>query len=51
VTGLIEGWRWCLLGGAIDARFLIVAAIATVFVAASGWRLFTRMEVRFADYL
>jgi lipopolysaccharide transport system permease protein len=51
VSGLIEAWRWCLLGGSVDARFVIVALISTVLLAVAGWRLFTRMEVRFADYL
>jgi lipopolysaccharide transport system permease protein len=51
VSGLIEAWRWCLLGGAADDRFVVVALVSTALLAVAGWRLFTRMEVRFADYL
>jgi ABC-type polysaccharide/polyol phosphate export permease len=51
VTGLIEAWRWCILGMPIEIGYVIVALVSTSLITLFGWRLFTRMEVRFADYV
>lgn len=51
-SGLIEAWRWSLLNipdpewGAIA-----VAGAWTIVIAWVGWRIFARLEVRFADFV
>lgn len=52
VSGLIEAWRWAILDMA-DPQFAVmgVAAAWTVVLVGLGWRVFGRMEVRFADYV
>lgn len=52
VSGLIEAWRWTLLGlPDPNVPSMIVAAIWTVVLLVVGWRVFGRMEVEFADYV
>lgn len=51
VTGVIEAWRWCLVDIPPDWGLVAIAAAWTLILAVFGWRLFTRMEVRFADYV
>lgn len=51
VSGMIEAWRWCLLGLDIDLVLVAIALGWTGALLVSGWWLFTRMEVRFADYV
>jgi lipopolysaccharide transport system permease protein len=52
VSGLIEAFRWALLD-LPDPQWsaVIVAAIWTVVLVIMGWRVFTRMEVEFADFV
>jgi lipopolysaccharide transport system permease protein len=49
VTGLIEAWRWCLLGSTPDALSLLLAGGWTLVIGVFGWRTFVKAEVRFAD--
>lgn len=51
MTGVLEAWRWCLLGTPPDELALIVAAGATPLVLAAAWYLFARLEPRFADVI
>jgi lipopolysaccharide transport system permease protein len=51
VSGVIEAWRWSLLGIAPDGFAVIVALVATVVVTVLGWYVFGRMETRFSDYV
>jgi lipopolysaccharide transport system permease protein len=52
VSGLIEAWRWSLLGLAHpETAAIATSAIWTVVLLISGWRIFGRMEVEFADYV
>jgi lipopolysaccharide transport system permease protein len=51
VSGVIEAWRWSLLGVAPDGFAVAVALVATVVVAVLGWYVFGRMETRFSDYV
>jgi lipopolysaccharide transport system permease protein len=50
-SGVIEGWRWSLLGIAPDGFAIGVALAETVAVALLGWYVFGRMETRFSDYV
>jgi lipopolysaccharide transport system permease protein len=50
-SGLIEAWRWSLLGIAPDGFAIGVALAGTVAVVLLGWYVFGRMETRFADYV
>jgi lipopolysaccharide transport system permease protein len=52
ISGLIESWRWALLD--IPHPQWDVVAIAggwTVVLAFVGWRIFSRLEPNFADYV
>jgi lipopolysaccharide transport system permease protein len=51
VSGVIEAWRWSLLGIAPDGFAVAVALGATVVVTVLGWYVFGRMETRFSDYV
>jgi lipopolysaccharide transport system permease protein len=50
VTGLIEAWRWALLG-IPDPKWTVMAIAAgwTLALGVLGWRVFGRLEVEFAD--
>jgi lipopolysaccharide transport system permease protein len=50
-SGVIESWRWSLLGIAPDGFAIGVALAETVAVVLLGWYVFGRMETRFADYV
>src|SRR5919109_1231277 len=50
-SGVIEAWRWSLLGIAPDGFAIGVALAETVIVALLGWYVFGRMETRFSDYV
>ena len=50
MTGVVEGFRWALLGTAVSAGPLLVLSIAvTLFVLVTGLFYFYRMERSFAD--
>lgn len=51
ISGLIESWRWALLG-LPDPQWSTIAIAAgwTVVIVALSWRTFARMEVGFADF-
>jgi lipopolysaccharide transport system permease protein len=51
VSGVIEAWRWSLLGIAPDGFAVVVALVATLVVTVLGWYVFGRMETRFSDYV
>jgi lipopolysaccharide transport system permease protein len=50
LTGIIEFWRWCLLEGVSLNGVATAWAVGwTVVLCVVGWRIFTRLEVSFAD--
>ena len=49
LTGLLDAWRWCLLGIAPSLGAVIVSVTLTIVGVAVSWRLFARLEVRMAD--
>lgn len=52
LTGLLELTRWALIGGFTPETLpIIVSAVFTVFVIWAGWRVFTRLETTFADFV
>lgn len=52
ITGLIEAWRWALVGLPEPSLAAIgIAGAWTVILAVIGWLIFSRMEVSFADYV
>jgi lipopolysaccharide transport system permease protein len=51
ISGLLEAWRWSLLGIAPDMFAVVFAGCFTVAVVLFGWYVFGRMETRFADYV
>lgn len=50
-SGVIEAWRWSLLGLAPDGFAIAVGLAETVALALLGWYVFGRMETRFSDYV
>ena len=51
MSGLLEAWRWTLLGIAPDMLAVAFGAGFTVVLVLFGWYVFGRMETRFADYV
>jgi ABC-2 type transport system permease protein/lipopolysaccharide transport system permease protein len=51
VSGIVEMWRWCLLGTPPLMYVVLISLAWTGLLMVGGWRLFSRMEVRLADYL
>jgi ABC-type polysaccharide/polyol phosphate export permease len=51
VSGLLEAWRWTLLGMAPDGAAIVLSAAWTLLFVTFGWYVFGRMETRFADYV
>ena len=50
-SGVIETWRWSLLGTSPDGFAIAVALVETVILVVLGWYVFGRLETRFADYV
>lgn len=53
LTGVIDGFRWCLLGGRqqLDATSLIFSVAVSLILLFSGLWYFRRMERQFADVI
>ena len=51
VTGVIEGWRWAMLGTSPDFVVMGIGLAWTGIVLIAGWFLYGRMEVRLADFI
>lgn len=51
MTGVLDGFRWALLGGARPDGLILVSAAASVLVLASALVYFRRTEQTFADVI
>jgi ABC-type polysaccharide/polyol phosphate export permease len=51
LTGILETWRWCLFGLPVATLPLIAAAVGTAVFFYGGWKIFTRLEPSFADFI
>jgi lipopolysaccharide transport system permease protein len=51
MSGVVEGFRWCLLGHPAPSRMLAFSALSVVVLLFSGLLFFRRMERTFADQL
>lgn len=52
MTGVVEGFRWALLGSAsLDWRFILLSTIVVALLLAGGLFYFKRMEATFADVI
>jgi lipopolysaccharide transport system permease protein len=51
LVGIIDGFRWSLLGGALDVGTLWVALAVTAATIAIGIWYFRKMECGFADVI
>ena len=49
--GLLEAWRWSLLGISPDMLAVVLALASRSSSSWFGWYVFGRMETRFADYV
>ena len=51
MTGVLEGFRWALLGGPRPDGLILVSGLATVVVFAGALMYFRRTEQTFADVI
>lgn len=52
MTGVIEGFRWCLLGqGVLDSWIVPISAASALVLLVSGFRFFRATERQFADII
>jgi lipopolysaccharide transport system permease protein len=51
MTGVIEGFRWALVGGPPPGAMTIVSALVVAFALASGLVYFRSAERTFADII
>ena len=51
LTGLIDAWRWALLGLTVGALPLTASLVVTAALSLIAWRIFARLEVSMADYI
>src|SRR3954453_2643585 len=51
MTGVIEGFRWALVGGPAPGPMLFVSAAAVALLLATGLLFFRRLEGTFADVI
>lgn len=51
VVGVMEAFRWCVLGTSSPGDLLIIPIVIGVLLLASGLMVFARFETRFADEL
>jgi ABC-type polysaccharide/polyol phosphate export permease len=51
LTGMIEAWRWCLLGSAASPGVVAAALFGTLVIVVAAWQVFVRLEPRFADVI
>lgn len=51
MVGVMDGWRWSLLGGPAPGREALVSAVVAVMVLALGLQVFQRGERHFADVI
>jgi ABC-type polysaccharide/polyol phosphate export permease len=49
LTGLLDAWRWSLLGIAPSSTAVVISVALTISGTVLAWRLFARLEVRMAD--
>jgi homopolymeric O-antigen transport system permease protein len=51
LTGILEVWRWCIFGTGVELLPLVIGLVGTAVLFVGGWWVFTRLEVRFADFI
>jgi ABC-type polysaccharide/polyol phosphate export permease len=51
MSAVIEGFRWCLLGGPPPGAWALVSAAVTILLLATALTYFQRTERRFADVI
>jgi len=51
MAGIVEGFRWALLGGGADFKLILVSALVSILLLLAGLSLFRHMESSFADVI
>lgn len=51
VSGIIEAFRWVLLGADPFLGAILASLVTTSLLLVAGWVIFARLEIRFADYV
>ena len=49
MVGIIDGFRWCLLGDALNWNSFIISLIPVLIFTVAGLKYFRRVERSFAD--
>ena len=49
LTGLIDVWRWAVLGVTPSMTAVVISLGLTAVGVLAGWGMFARLEVRMAD--
>jgi ABC-type polysaccharide/polyol phosphate export permease len=49
LTGVLEVWRWAILGLPVASMSVLVSLVVTVVLLVGGWRVFGRLEVTMTD--
>jgi lipopolysaccharide transport system permease protein len=51
MTGIVEGFRWCLLGGDSPSEYFWISVLVTIILLISGLFFFKRIEKKMADII
>jgi ABC-type polysaccharide/polyol phosphate export permease len=51
ISGVIEGWRWCLLDMPPNMTAVAISIVATFVVCIAAWQVFVKADARLADYV
>jgi len=51
MTGIINGFRWCLLGEQLNLNAVLISCVTIAVVFTIGWRHFRKTEKSFADII
>ena len=51
IAGVLEAFRWCVLGTAAPGELIVIPIVAGLLLFTLGLRVFARAETRFADDL
>ena len=51
MTGIINGFRWCLLGEPLNLSAVLISCVTIAIVLIIGWRHFRKTEKSFADFI
>ena len=51
LTGIVEGFKWCVFGGSLDSTLVVISVISAVFFFMVGLWYFKKIEATVADII